>query len=242
MELIRACCVALVCCLFAVASNAQSPAPKVGATASATATTPDPVQETKIKALEEEVRTFKEFTQHILSTVYFALTTVVVIVVAMLGFSWYQNFKVYERDKEAMRQALTASLNEQLRGKIAELESGLRDRFLNFDSKIADALEKIMRRLEDTRLSVEASIFQSAHFEKTPRTDFAAFCMIVRQSIDHVSTPVLAQALSVIVQHVEGLATIDSPTRMSLLDLANHLPKECSPHAESIRALLAKTK
>lgn len=156
---------------------------------------PDPVQEAKLQALQTEVQIFKEFTQHILTTVYFSLGTVVVVLIAMVGFGWYQTFRVYERDKEAMRQALLNVLNEHVSEKARELDKKATDRFLAFDSKMATALEHSLQRLSDLHLALETSIFRATHAEKTPRTDFMVLFQQVHQAIGKVSSGVLDHAL-----------------------------------------------
>jgi len=201
---------------------------------------PDPVQEAKLQALQTEVQIFKDFTQHILTTVYFSLGTIVVVLIAMVGFGWYQNFRVYERDKEAMRQALLNALNEQVSEKARELDKKATERFLAFDSKMATALEHSLQRLSDLHLALETSIFRATHTEKTPRTDFMVLFQQVHQAIGKVSPGVLDHALSVMLDHVETAPRIDPATRTSLLTLANQLPAGSTPFPERIREVLAK--
>src|ERR1017187_9814928 len=56
--------------------------------------------ELKLALMEKELQDSKDFTQHILATVYFCLGTVIVVLLAMVGFGWYQNVRAYEKDKE----------------------------------------------------------------------------------------------------------------------------------------------
>mgnify|MGYP001562726215 CR=1 FL=1 len=201
---------------------------------------PDPVQEAKLQALQAEVQVFKDFTQHILTTIYFSLGTVVVVLFAMVGFGWYQNVRVYERDKEAMRQALLNALNEQVSVKVSELDKKATERFLAFDNKMATALKHSLQRLNDLHLALETSIFRATHTEKTPETDFMVLLQQVHQAIGTVSPGVLDHALSVMLDYVETAPYIAPPTRTSLLTLANQLPAGTTAYSERIREVLAK--
>ena len=64
--------------------------------------------------LKAQISLMREFNQHILSTVYWSLGTIVVIAILLVGFSWFTNYRMYEREVKALRQELIGYLDQQL--------------------------------------------------------------------------------------------------------------------------------
>ena len=191
----------------------------------------------KIAALESEVQVFRDFTENLLSTVYFSLGTVIIVLFAMVGFGWYQNFRSYERDKETLRQQLEASLNATLIKKMEEVEASTSDRFAKFDSSIAKALSSFQKRVCDVDLSITTEVFRATHSQKTPETDLMVLLGSVHHAIGRARPECLNHALGVICEHFENGGRISS--RPQWLSLIESLPPESIGYASRLREILS---
>src|SRR6266566_7550202 len=57
-------------------------------------------------ALRAQLELTRSFQADLLSTVYWSLGVVLVIVVLLVGFGWFANFRVYQRDLEGLKREL----------------------------------------------------------------------------------------------------------------------------------------
>jgi hypothetical protein len=198
------------------------------------------LDELKLALMEKELQVSKDFTDHILTTVYFCLGTVIVVLFAMVGFGWFQNIRAYERDKEALRQTLTNDLNEHLKKGIIDLEKNTTEEFRAFDGKVATIFENLHQQIRDLELFSSSSIFQATHMGKTPLTDLQVFIGQIQRGIGKVNPMVLNNALSKIVEYFGDSKVVDSLHRTELLELVQRLPSESAGYAERLREVLAR--
>lgn len=230
-----------LCLLWSIALNSAFAQTDKAAAVDSAKATQQAVQEVTIRALQEEVKTYKEFTQHILATVYFALGTLGIVFAALVGYSWYQNFRVYERDKEAMESSLRAAMTAELSKGLDELTKDARGRILEVDAKFANALGTLHKRVVGLRLELAAAAFTATHEkEKTPRTDFWVLLQETGACIPHADPEAIRRPLTVIVEHIEGLSTLDQSTKTAVVDLLKRLPSELGALSDRINAALAK--
>jgi len=199
------------------------------------------------EVMKAELKVYQDFTQHILSTVYFSLGTVIIVLVAMIGFNWYQNQRVYERDRNAMRQSLEKEFHEKSRvletslGKsidlrIASHELATKESHSAIDKNMADVLKVVTKRLNEATLGLETSIHRTTHSAPTAITDFMVFILLVNSMIGHVGEDQLGGAVGEIIRTLEQGGS--GAPRLPLLELAERLPPSLSAYASRVRDLI----
>lgn len=107
-------------------------------------------------ALAREVEVIREYDARMQETVYWALGVVVIVLILLGGFSWYTNFRVYDRDLNNLRGEITVaveraslSLKEELSKAVASSTKELSQAQDSFASKTSKEIESIKERLRD---------------------------------------------------------------------------------------------
>ena len=87
----------------------------------------------------------------ILQTVYWSLGVLVALALALIGFGWFANFRVYERDKAALAESLRGDLKSGL----SSAEASLTSRFEDLRKTLSEATERArIESREEIRSSV----------------------------------------------------------------------------------------
>lgn len=153
---------------------AQSPAASAAQLANAATAAPTQADQTKsandsarLEILQAQLQTMKEYHSSLLDTVYWAMGGVFLIAGTLLGFGWFVNFKIYERDKAFLKADVETHLREQ----IAELEKIVDRKAIAAEVNLTEKLESLVAghtTLLNTRISeVESAYtFQSAALER----------------------------------------------------------------------------
>src|SRR3990172_3068808 len=109
-------------------------------------------QDSVIQLLNAQLAITTHYDASLLQTVYWSLGTLAVIAAALIGFGWFANFRVYERDKIALSERLSAEVRER----IAELREVNR-------SEIAAALKEVREAAGKAAALVVAGPVKSLH-------------------------------------------------------------------------------
>jgi hypothetical protein len=77
----------------------------------------------ELAVLRAQLQVMTSYDQRLLATVYWALGALGTLGAAIIGFGWFTNFKIYERDKDALRSALSADIQAELAKLRSELSA-----------------------------------------------------------------------------------------------------------------------
>lgn len=151
---LRLAALALAFCLLVPLTAAHATALPGPASAAPTASSPVSGPSLPANASDREGADFQrwlamsgQFNERLLSTVYWTLGALGAFFVTLLGYSWFVNFRLYERDKAAMQV--------QLRGEIA---TRLADIQADFDAQLARHLSELPATARDATTSAVAPI------------------------------------------------------------------------------------
>ena len=113
----------------------------------------------QVKLLEAQLAVFKDHQSSLLATVYWALGGVFVLVGLLSGFTWLANFKIYERDRDAIRSELDVKLS----GAINDLTKLMTDRADAAETAAVDSIavliKEAMQPHENAISSIKEQLF-----------------------------------------------------------------------------------
>jgi len=227
-------------CIVVAASELSAQSPPVKSPSAPVVTSPDTIETALLRAMLTAER---EHNSALLGAVYWSLGGTATIALALLGFGWFVNFRVYERDKEALSKALSAELNaalfhsrDTLAARQRELEAqhtqwqqdteqALRQRVASaaderFD-RVTRTSETHARRFDELRLDhllLKAETLQAAG---RVGNSFTAYCDAARLAerlvLPHMVNQVLG-ALDKQVRSMKGVYASDINKLTSFLD------------------------
>ena len=98
----------------------------------------------QVKLLETQLQITKDFQSAILDTIYWALGGVFLALSLVFGFSWFPNFRLYDRDKQALHADLQSRTDAALKEPQAEVSRA----GLSVDRRLDEKLAEFTRSTE----------------------------------------------------------------------------------------------
>jgi hypothetical protein len=95
----------------------------------------------KLDVMKAEVAASQHFQEQVLSTVYWSLSTVVVLAVLLVGYGWLTNFKIYDRDKQLLEQELRTLISKEGRRLIEEHRIHTDNQIASLTASVSEGLK-----------------------------------------------------------------------------------------------------
>jgi hypothetical protein len=180
----------------------------------------------------------------------------VVLAIALVGYGWWTNFKIYKRDKKAMENELLADLNAlraELVGSITKgveglpekLGSKMNERLTALDERLADAArgtakglieEQKRRKYDDQALEAKLWLIRSVPVPSNTLTCYERMFEIGRELSDEW---LIRNALKEIINLTSERA-VDGYDFPRFLGEASKLPSQYSENVQRIRDIARK--
>ncbi len=148
--------IGVVCSIWlsgTISAQAQQPLPSVVAATSNT-TSLMSQKDAELLALQKQNDLIRQYHSSLLDTVYWALGLVGVVAALIVGASGLINFKVYEADKERLREQFTSKVNELT----AQAESKISEARAAIQAEVQSLLHSHTDRISGEILAIRAEI------------------------------------------------------------------------------------
>jgi len=219
-----------------------------------------PNQNEDVAVLKGQLATMQEFTDDMLSTVYWALGTVVGLTVLLAGFGWFTSIRLHERELQSLRSELNAALAtktsslqselialvEEKTKLISEVSTGTAlEKVNDVFSPLAERMSVIDHGLkylqtehEFQRLKNEARYWE---IKEVPANVLDSYQEILDLAISVKNKNEISQALKRLSIVLQGGTQIFSIKSVSLVASLNSLPSEFQIQADAVREAIRNT-
>jgi len=203
----------------------------------------------EISVLQAQLEEMRFYDQRLLTTVYWSLGTVVTLAILFAGFSWFSNFRLYERDKESLRRELsleTDKLRSDVKTLFAEqkstlsmaieekISSELQEEFSNINSR----LDRLGMNLKSNEISVELLEAKLWELKAVDINAMKAYESALEKAISTNQSQYYSAILNGILSTIERLNWVTTHTMANLERLFSQLPTEQQPSCNNIREKL----
>jgi hypothetical protein len=210
-----------------------------------------------VTVLKAQLSLMREFNQNILSTVYWSLGTIVLIVILLVSFSWFTNYRMYERELAALRQELIGLLDKQMAAFSSEFNQKSIDKFTDISERSIEAVHSVTKQivtplqgkiaqctqdisqLQYNALNVEARYWE---FKGVKGNQASQYIRMLRAAIEMKNEFNIAECMGTLLKLIEDGAPVFENEITAIVGLLNTLEPKYSTHAEALRNALKNAK
>lgn len=216
-------------------------------------------QEGEVAVLRAQLELMREYDQRLLSTVYWSLGGLVTIATILIGFGWFANFRVYERDRNVLAQELRSMIQNELREMSQRVERDIENRFKASEERtkerVASATEALESKVDGEFRNLNHEILNSQYELKHLEADkwmakavysnaLRAYCGMMQLSLRIGYQWRVAKTLDYIHDVLMSMRdqgkgrSLDADDIRAVTTLLDSIPKEHAIVVSGIRGLL----
>jgi len=121
--------------------------------------------------LRNQNEIIKEYHSSLLSTVYWSASALITVAVLLVGFGWWSNFRMHEKDRERLKQEILATVVE-LESKVdVKLSESRTDYLKSLDSRF----ESFWERISESQSSLKSDILENSNSIKETKSSLSDF-------------------------------------------------------------------
>ena len=228
-----------------------------GVTTSRSASVPD----SEVAALRAQLEVMRQYDRRLMSTVYWSLGVLATVAIFLVGFGWFANFRLYERDKAALRLELQTTTQERLSQIKEAIRSANDEQFKAIEKHVAiaakEAASNVQRTLEGKLQSIFIALKLLEYDSTKQEGDRATTRGVLVNAVRHyrkmmevaieigwnyqISTALdhMHRALRYILDNRSSQVIPDAECIREVSETLGRIPSEHSVAASAIRELLA---
>jgi len=189
----------------------------------------------EIQLLKLQIKLTEKFQSNLLATVYWSLGVILGAVGVIIGFGWLFNFKIYERDKLAIKEEVELLVSKLSANNKMFIDSEL----ANLRVKNEDVIKERIEIINNQNINVienEIGLLQS-QFSKS-KVSLNGKIDINKQSMDTKFQVLERNHFSFYLEHLENKMKTNKIDSMALTDALKYLEVVAkSKHGEYVEAL-----
>lgn len=227
--------------------------------------------EQQVEILERQLATTETFLDEILNTVYWSLGILVTLAVLLVGFGWFSNFKVYERDKKALKSELlglieqnfkeiqteiekkSAGLSNEISNKIKEFRSEIQEHAEQALEGEIETLNKKISRLKSSigylkdrntelKLDIEKADRRYWELKGVKANELSSYRRTLDLAVEVNNEREISSSLKGIRELLNEGLTFYHTFEPDVLDTLDNLPSKYSEEVTTIKSLIRKSK
>lgn len=251
---------------FFAAIKAKQPAPSVPSTTTSVSETGEE------KYLKEQIQLVRDYDQKLLNTVNASLGAVFLLVVLIGGLNWFTNYRLYERERDALRQEIRVTSREEaaglekqfltmkatldhradelsasvdlLKGDVTKEISGASERLSKItNSQLQTLREQIAKEFKGMEHEhLELAVVVAEQVRKVPNATLTLHLRLLQIAIDVGYDFWMGDPLQGMRRALEQGAALSYATDGEIKDAFKKLPEQFSVDRDTILQFLAKAR